>query len=103
MTTEFSKAQELALLVPILIAVVGAGGYLWNWYEEPNLINGQYFDVAVLDYGKTSNALYIEFTPDGTGERALLAIHEAGKRIGACKKKRGRHRTAVQNGRPFQT
>lgn len=74
--------KTISILLPVLIALSGAGLYLFNWYQEPNFNDGHCFTTAWIDYGVNQNTLNIEFVPDLEGA-AILAIREALIRVEA--------------------
>jgi hypothetical protein len=71
----------MAVLISVIAALWTGGSYFYNWYQEPNLINGKYFESAWIEYGEDNNTLSILHIPDGTGRKTFLAIHEAVKRV----------------------
>lgn len=76
-----STIQAVSLLVPVLTAVIGGGLYLYDWYKEPNLTDGKWFESAWIEYGNNENVLSIVHIPDGTGHKTFLAMHEAVNRV----------------------
>ena len=81
MEFQLNSIQAVALLVSIMISVTGGGTFFYNWYKEPNLVNGQWFESAWLEYGINQNTLNVVHIPDGTGQRVFLAVHEAVNRV----------------------
>lgn len=72
--------QEISLGIGVAIAVFGAIGWFMAFYQQPELINGEYYESAWLDIKDSQLTLYVEFVPDGHG-RALKAVIEAVCRV----------------------
>lgn len=75
------KLQTIAVLLPILVALFGAGVSIFTWYAAPDFNNGKYYEAAWIQYETEHNDLYVEYVPDGTGYRVILAASEAARRI----------------------
>jgi hypothetical protein len=78
---DVEKLQAIALMLPIVVALFGAGVSLYNSYSEPDFANGKYYEAAWLNYQIEHNDLYVTYTPDTTGERVILASIEAVSRV----------------------
>jgi hypothetical protein len=72
--------KAISVLLPVLLALTGAGCYLFNWYIEPDFSYGQFYTSAWIDYGVNQNTVHIEFKPDQHGA-AYLATGEALTRL----------------------
>ena len=72
--------KVISILLPVMVALSGAGLYLFNIYQEPNFEDGQYFTTAWIEYGVNQNTLSIEFKPDLQGS-AYAAVGEVLKRV----------------------
>ena len=72
--------KVISILLPILVALSGAGFYVHSILIEPNFDNGKYFTTAWIDYGINQNTLYVEFKPDMMGS-GIPALKEAVLRV----------------------
>ena len=76
------RLQALAILLPVIVALFGAGVSVYNIYAEPDFGHGKYFVYANLEYGEFQNTLHVEVFPTGSGEvilgplEALLIIKQ---------------------------
>ena len=78
---QLTGLQAASILVPVITAMVGGGIYLYDWYKQPDLTNGQWFESAWIEYGNNENTLNVVHIPDGYGQRVFLAVHEAAHRV----------------------
>jgi hypothetical protein len=70
----------ISILLPVLVALSGAGFYVYNWYMEPNFSHGQYYTSAWIEYGVNQNTLNVEYETDLKGSM-FPAIREALQRM----------------------
>ena len=70
----------VSILLPVLLALSGAGFYMFNWYIEPDFSDGQFYTSAWLEYGVNQNTLNIEYVADAKGA-CFPAIGEAMDRL----------------------
>ena len=63
----------VSILLPILVALSGAGFYVYGILSEPDFSDGHCYTNAWIEYGNEQNVLHVEFIPDfnGSGFRAL--------------------------------
>jgi hypothetical protein len=76
-----TNLQSIAVLISIIAASAGGGRWFLNWYKEPRLIDGKYFQSAWIEYGNDENKVYVEYVPDGIGNTIFLSTHEAVRRV----------------------
>jgi hypothetical protein len=74
--------KVVSILLPILVALSGAGLYVYGLISEPNFENGKYFTTAWIEYGVNQNTLNVEYVPTLKGA-VFPAMREALQRLDA--------------------
>lgn len=59
--------KVISVLLPLIVALIGAGFYVYGIVSEPNFEHSKYYTTAWIEYGINQNTLNIEFMPDLQG------------------------------------